>query len=155
MIYIFTAPIGSGKTTALLQWMEKRNDVYGILTPVLNKSRVFVDAHTKEQFPMEATGAEETILVGRFVFSKTNFEKAIQIIRNAIHKTGWLIIDEIGPLELKGEGFHDVLKEVLAARNEKIVLVVREAMTELVKEYFNISEVSLIKNKSSLKKLPG
>lgn len=36
-----------------------------------------------------------------------------------MHKEGWLVIDEIGPLELSGEGFHDVLKEVLSNRSEK------------------------------------
>jgi nucleoside-triphosphatase THEP1 len=153
MIYIFTAPIGYGKTTALLQWAGKRNDVYGILTPVMNDTRVFMDAHTKEQFAMEATGAEETIMVGRFIFSKTNFEKAIQIIRNAIHKDGWLVIDEIGPLELRGEGFHDVLKEVLIAREEKIILVVREGLCEKVKEQFETTDSVIIKNLLQIKEI--
>ena len=65
---------------------------------------------------MEARGSEETLTIGRFAFSKTGFDKAIQIIRTAITKEGWLVIDEIGPLELKGEGFCDVMKEVLAMR---------------------------------------
>jgi len=156
MISILTAPIQSGKTTSLINWSAQRNDVHGILTPVVGAKRVFMNAQTKEQFPMEATGKEETLVVGRFVFSKAGFEKAIQIIRDAINKEGWLVIDEIGPLELKGEGFCDVLKEVLSVKREKILLVVREGITEKVKEYFNIHDIEILRdNITALKKLPG
>ena len=88
---------------------------------------------------------------GKFLFSKTNFEKAIQIIRNAIHKDGWLVIDEIGPLELRGEGFHDVLKEVLSQRPERILLMVREGLAERVKEHFNIPAAVIVNNIGQVK----
>jgi len=135
MIFILTAPIGSGKTTSLIQWSDQ-NNVHGILTPVVGDKRVFMNASTKEQFSMEASGNEEVLRVGKFVFSKAGFEKAILIIRDAIQQEGWLIIDEIGPLELRGEGFHDILEEVLAKRKERIILVVREGSAGLVKELF-------------------
>lgn len=139
MIYVFSAPIQSGKTTSLLNWSAARKDVYGILTPVVNGKRVFMDLQTKEQFPMEATGDEAVLTIGRFVFSKKGFDKAIQIIRDGINKEGWLVIDEIGPLELRGEGFCEILKELLAARQEKILLVVREGMAEQVRDLFKIN----------------
>jgi nucleoside-triphosphatase THEP1 len=152
MIVILTAPIQSGKTTSLINWSVARNDVHGILTPVVNGKRVFMNVQTKEQFPMEATGEEEKLTVGKFIFSKAGFEKAAGIIREGIDKKGWLVIDEIGPLELRGEGFCDVLKEVLAKRKEKIILVVREGMVEKVKVYFNISRAEQIDDLTSLKK---
>ena len=155
MIFILTAPIQSGKTTSLINWSAERNDVQGILTPVVEGKRVFMNARTKEQFPMEAVDDEETISTGRFHFSKTNFEKAIQVIRDAIHKDGWLIIDEIGPLELKGEGFCDVLKKVLLQRNDKLLLVVREGLVQQVAVYFKINEAKQIHDITALKKLPG
>lgn len=145
MIYILSAPIQSGKTTSLVQWTAERDDAFGILTPVENEKRFFMNSKTREQFPMEASGNEETLSVGRFVFSKAGFEKAIQIIRDAIHKHGWLVIDEIGPMELRGEGFCDVLKDVLSARKEKIILVVREGMEEKAIEYFGIQRAKTIK----------
>ena len=85
---------------------------------------------------MEATGDEDSLAVGRFLFSRSSFEKAIQVIRDAISEKGWLVVDEVGPLELRGDGFYAVLKEVLAARREKIVWVVRAGLAELVKECF-------------------
>jgi nucleoside-triphosphatase THEP1 len=154
MIVILTAPIQSGKTTSLINWSAAKNDVHGILTPVVGGKRVFMNAQTKEQFSMEATGKEETLAVGRFLFSKNNFAKAIQIIRDAIQQDGWLVIDEIGPLELKGQGFCEILKKVLAVRKKNIVLIVREGMAEQVKEYFNIDETEQVQHITALKKLP-
>jgi nucleoside-triphosphatase THEP1 len=150
MIVILTAPIQSGKTTSLINWSAERKDVHGILTPVVSGKRYFMNAQSKEQFLMEAEAKEETIAVGRFLFSKTNFNKAIQIIRDVIHKDGWLVMDEIGPLELRGEGFCDVLKEVLLRRKEKILLVVREGMAEKVKVYFSIRHAACISSADEL-----
>lgn len=143
MIYILSAPIQTGKTTSLINWSAKRNDVYGILTPVINGKRVFMNAYTKDQFPMEASGDEETLEIGRYVFSKTGFDKAIQIIRNAISNEGWLVIDEIGPLELNGKGFYDILSELLTLRKNKTILVVRKGMTEKVKDLFMINAMDV------------
>lgn len=150
MIYLLSAPIQSGKTTSLINWSAARKDVYGILTPVINGKRIFMNAQTGEQFAMEAGGEEEILVVGRFSFSRAGFDKAIQIIRDAINNKGWLLIDEIGPLELKGEGFCEVLKEVLAAKQEKILLVVREGITEQVKDAFELTHIKCISSVSGL-----
>lgn len=148
-IFILTAPVQSGKTTSLVKWSATRKDVHGILTPVINGKRVFMDAQSREQFHMEATEDDEDILaVGRFVFSKDNFGKAVQIIRDAIHEEGWLVIDEVGPLELRGEGFSEVLKEVLTIRQERILLVVRDKddTVEKVKQILGSDSVAIVKS---------
>jgi nucleoside-triphosphatase THEP1 len=146
-IVLLSAPIHSGKTTSLVKWSANRADVYGILTPEVSGKRMFMDAHSRQLFLMEAKeGDAEIITVGKFVFSKSNFEKANQIIREGSSKKGWLVIDEIGPLELRGEGFSPVLKEVLAIRQEKILLVIRDKddTVEKVKQYFGINNAAVI-----------
>ena len=89
---------------------------------------------------MEA-GENETdvLLVGRFHFSKTGFDKAIRILADAIHQEGWLLIDEIGPLELRGEGFDTVLKKILRERQGKMILIVREGLASQVQEHYGFS----------------
>ena len=155
-VYILTAPIQSGKTSSLVSWSETRDDVYGILTPVADGKRIFMNAHSRQVFLMEAKKDEtEVFTVGRFIFSKTNFTKAIRILREEMYRKGWLVIDEIGPLELDGGGFCEVLKEILAVREGKILLVVRETLLEKVKEYFRIGEAQLITDVTLIKKLPG
>lgn len=144
-IVIFSAPVQSGKTSSLLNWIGKRDDVFGILTPVVGGKRMFMNISDKDSFPMEAGGGEaETLAIGRFIFSKNNFEQAAQIISESINTKGWLVIDEIGPLELKGKGFHQVLKNVIARRKGKLLLVVREGLTEQVISFFGIENGKII-----------
>ena len=155
-VFILTAPIQSGKTTSLTEWIRNKTNVAGILTPVINGKRVFQNIKTGEQFPMEAVpGESEVLTVGRFVFSRKNFNQAVEVIRNAINNPGWLVIDEIGPMELTGNGFSDILKEVLIRRNDKLLLVVRdkEDMAERVKQYFNLSNTVVIRSPEGLESL--
>ena len=83
-----------------------------------------------------ATGETELLQIGRFSFSLAGFEKAAAIIRQYLQHPGWLIIDEIGPLEIKGLGFNAVYKEVLATRKERTLIVVRESLAEEVQTFF-------------------
>lgn len=150
-VYILTAPIRSGKTTSLAEFSVHRNDVYGILTPVVSGERVFRDAHSGEEFPMEAKAGEtEIISVGRYRFSKDNFQKAVSILKRDMDKPGWLIIDEIGPLELRDQGFTAALKDILITRKEKLLLVVREGLVSQVKAHFNIEHSIEIKEAVNL-----
>lgn len=147
-VWIMTGTLQSGKTTALVNWTEDRDDVAGILTPVVEGKRIFLDARTRERFPMEADNGEMDVLrVGRFVFSKNNFEKASDLLRKAKDTKGWLIIDEIGPMELKGEGFAEVLKELLKQQPEgqTMILVVRESIVDKVREYFRLEHATIIR----------
>ncbi len=149
-VFILTAPIQSGKTTSLLQWSENRADIFGILTPLVNGKRIFLDATTKEQWPMEAAGNEEAVAVGRFLFSKKGFEKAVAVVAEGIGKEGWLVIDEIGPLELKGEGFDAVLQEAISKHNYKLLIVVREGLAEQVTKRYGINDYLNIKTTAEL-----
>ena len=147
-VFILTGPVQTGKTSSLVQWVAGRNDVSGILTPVVEGRRLFMDIRSGERFQMEATEEEdEKLSVGRFVFSKVGFDKAVNCIRQAILFQGWLVIDEIGPLELRGEGFSEILKEVLAKRRDKILLVVRDKddMVEKLTQAFHINNVMVVK----------
>ncbi len=141
---IVTGPINSGKTTRLMDWCKNRNDVYGILTPKINGKRVFMDVATGDQFEMEAQENEENVLsIGKYIFSVDGFVRAKNIVRKATNrKNGWLIIDEVGPLELKGEGFNAELKELLVSMEDslRVIIVVRESLVEQVITYFKIAE---------------
>lgn len=144
-VYILTGPIQTGKTTSLINWSEKKDNVYGILTPIVNGKRMFMDVNLRHLFLMEAKEDDkEVVTVGRYVFNKANFDKAIEIIRTAINHQGWLVIDEIGPMELRGDGFNDILKEVLTNRKGRILLVVREGLVEKVTTQYDLHEVVII-----------
>ena len=154
-IYILSGPIRSGKTTQLLNWSAGRNDIYGILTPDIDGKRVFMDVHSGEQFAMEADAGDlDIITVGRYVFSQSAFQRARRVITNSFGNSNacWLIIDEIGPLELNNDGFAGVLKEAInsANRDLKILLVVREGLFEKIKNKFGIDNAILMQNINNL-----
>lgn len=143
-VYIFSGDILSGKSTSLGKWCQSRNDVYGILTPIENDKRIFMDISTGEKFAMEAKPDEvATIFVGRYKFSMNSFSKAIQILTSgANHSSGWLVIDEIGPLELSGRGFDEILTEILenASAGMKLILVVRQSLRDNVVARYGLNQ---------------
>lgn len=148
-IYILTGPIRSGKTSALLRWSAEQKSIGGILTPEINGDRVFQILPGNLILPMLANSEEETMEVGRFRFSKNSFQQAIQAIyRSLEEKKEWIVIDEIGPLELRGEGFADLLHYMLRnkERDYQILMVVREGLTEKVIDFFGMvaSDVEIV-----------
>ncbi len=146
-IHIVSAPKHSGKTTKLLQWSAQRNDVFGILTPIENGNRIFMNAHTKEPFCMEAIADETDVIeVGKYRFSKASFDKASAILLAALkQEKGYIIVDEIGPLELRGLGFSATVKALLEDKKNRlqIVLVVREELLQKVVDYFNLERFDI------------
>lgn len=149
-IFILNRPKGSGKTTALEKWAKGRLDVLGILSPVINGKRYFRDIRSGELFPMEADGSEVEVLeVGRFRFSRAAFEKAIRLLRASASEPGWLVIDETGPLEIRGAGFHDILKEILEVRSFPLLIVVREGLENEWKKVFS-AHVRMIRDTNEL-----
>ena len=141
LIYILSGAIKSGKTTKLLEFSSMHNDVYGILSPVSGGKRYFFDAYTKEQFPMESEpGSVSVLRVGKFSFDANAFKKAVTIIRRGLnHKHGWLIIDEIGPLELNKEGFYEVINEIISSPPPlKILFVIRDTILHKAIDFFKL-----------------
>lgn len=148
-IFILTGPVGSGKTTRLLDWALKTDDVYGIATPVIRNNRMIFNISSLEVFAMEAEEhAVDKISIGKYDFNPYAFEKAVNIIEEAIRlDKGFIVIDEIGPLELQGHGFSKILKNILSndKRNYNLVLVIRERLLEETLSHFGIVNYKMFK----------
>jgi hypothetical protein len=57
----------------------------------------------------------------------------------------WLVLDELGKLEMLQQGFYDALPTLIAAASApqytgKLVLVIREGLYEDAIQYFNIPD---------------
>jgi nucleoside-triphosphatase len=138
-IYILACEKHSGKTTALLQWIKDKENIAGILSPDINGERQFYDIEQATYFTMLATENEETLPVGKYIFSEAAFDKANSILLAIKNK--FIIIDEIGPLELASKGFADTLQNILQNNNYlKLLLVVRNELVEDVVNYFSIDK---------------
>lgn len=157
-IYILTGEIGTGKTTSLQNWATHTSDVFGIISPVVNNVRMFMNVQTKEMVSMEATAEESNVLaVGRYTFSKSAFAFANEAIQSALKNTsGWLLIDECGPLELKGEGLHKAIQAALKVRNPHVslVLVVRLKLLNEVIAHYGLQQEEIQIIHSSFFKIP-
>ncbi len=147
-IFLLTGPIRSGKTTSLQSWISDRKNCTGLLTPVADNKRKFLDIGSGEYFDMEAGSDETDVLsVGRFRFNKHSFNRAIDILSQPPISKGWRLIDEIGPLELRGEGFGPVLRTLLdeyAAHEMQLLLVVRDTLLDEVCNRFRLDEFDVV-----------
>lgn len=156
MIYILTGEIRSGKTTALLNWSKNRTDVDGLLCPD-NESgkRYFLKVKSKAEFELEVikeVEAEELIQIGNFKFLKAAFKHANEyLISRASKLEGtYLIIDELGKLELKNEGLHRSAEVLIpnfsTNKHQHLILVVRDYLLQDVLTHYSISDYHVLTN---------
>lgn len=143
-IYIFTGEIKSGKTTRLSKWIEKNPDADGILAPEIGGKRHLVRIKTNENKLLEYSGNDpkiELTTICNFKFINSVFEWGKEELYNAfLQKPGWLIVDEIGPLELKGLALEPMVSRILQEDTESVnlVLVVRKVLVEKVIEHYGL-----------------
>lgn len=145
-IYILSGPVRSGKTTRLEKWVQAQANIDGILAPVIDEKRCLrhiASAETKLLEKRNCSEADQLIRIGRHTFSEEVFTWAREKLCLCMEtKRDWLIIDEIGPLELDGMGLEPVVSQILSARKQfpdlKIVLVVRESLKDKMLRHYSI-----------------
>ncbi|MBC3845280.1 hypothetical protein H8K90_02715 [Winogradskyella echinorum] len=160
MIYILTGNIRTGKTTALLEWVSGRTDIDGLLCPDGdNGKRYFLKIESQEKFELEVESeSEKTIAIGPFQFLKSAFEEANKYLLEANERRDfkYLIIDELGKLELKNEGLNHAAEILIPqyVMNEyfHLIIVVRESLIEETLKHYNIFKYKIIM-KDDLKSL--
>ena len=152
MIYILSGDIRSGKTTALLNWVNEHEDVDGLLCPDCdNGKRYFLKIKPKEQFELEVESeSEATITIGPFHFLKSAFENANDYLLEANDKRDfkYLVIDELGKLELRNLGLHDssehLIPKFINKNQQHLILVVRTSLLEEIINHYQIKKYTII-----------
>lgn len=144
-IYLFTGEIKSGKTTCLEKWITENPDSDGILAPCINGKRYLKRIKTGETKLLEYEGNDPKIELTKIC--NYNFLKSVfdwgknELYKAYLQKPGWLIIDEIGPLELRGEALEPMVSKILNEQNSgntNIILVVRKILVEKVIEHYKL-----------------
>ena len=132
---IFSGKIQTGKTTSLFQIINKLNSVDGILQPVVDEKRrlYHIASRTIRDFEV-VNSSKETISIGKYNFLRKSFDWANDKIIAALNsKPDWLIVDEIGKLEVNGEGLDKSIKviiENIEDVNTKLIFVIRDYLVE-------------------------
>ncbi len=151
-IILFSDSIQSGKTSTVLNWLNGKLNVVGILTPDLDGIRKLYDIQENKYYLFETDINELTDVevIGRFIFLKSAFKKAAEILKNAVHqKPEWLIIDEIGKLELENLGLEPLLSLILKdfsafSPETKIIIIVRDSLLQKAIEKYDFKDVEIV-----------
>lgn len=146
-IYIYSGPIHSGKTTRLAEWAAQQKNIDGILAPMQKGKRYLkriASGEIRQLEPDESSmNPVDIYTIGKFSFSKSVFQWAADALQEATYKPlNWLVIDEIGFLELDGQGLEPAVKKTLALNRsvgpKNILIVVREKLVEKIITHYDL-----------------
>ena len=155
-IYVITGKVKGGKTTFtadLVERLRRENlKITGFLS--LGKFRdgqrsefTLINLDNGNQVPLATVEKRSDWLkFRRFYFNPLALEQGNQWIRRGV-ETGpdLVVIDEVGPLELQGEGWYTSLK-LLSKKNQiPQIWIVREQILNEVSEQWHIPEDNIIR----------
>ncbi|MCL6100749.1 MAG: nucleoside-triphosphatase [Bacteroidetes bacterium] len=141
-IHILTGEIKSGKTTRLMLWASSQKNIDGILQPVIEEKRFIYHLGSKTLKQLETAEEPNAIQIGNYKFSGRVFSWSQNVIVSCLQKDlDWLVIDEIGPLELEGKGLEPAITQIFSERDNfrgNILCVVRNSILEKFIQHYRI-----------------
>lgn len=150
MIHILKGPVHSGKTTLLkktiLLLRKNHLRVDGYLSESTWKNKKFIgydllDLKDDRSHPfIRKRGREEWQRIGPFYFLPETLDIAKKIIHRC-KEADLCVVDEVGPLELEGQGVWPALKDVLMTPGQNTLLVARESILHNLREKIQTDNV--------------
>ncbi|HEX8386336.1 MAG TPA: nucleoside-triphosphatase, partial [Rubricoccaceae bacterium] len=142
VIFVYTGPVRSGKTTALRARFGADPAAAGLLAPDVDGRRHLLSLASGETRPLEADAPADPVAVGRFTFDGAVFAWARAELATACRAApATLIVDEVGPLELDGRGLEPAVgAAVRLAASTRVVLVVREGLLDRVLDHYGVRD---------------
>ncbi len=141
-INILTGKIRTGKTTRLMRWAASQKNIDGIFQPVIDEKRFVYHIGSRTLKLLETSENSNITSIGKYNFSNDTFEWTQKVLLDCISKKlNWIIIDEVGPLELQGKGLEPALSKLLLEREgiqAQILCVVRESILEKFIEHYGL-----------------
>ena len=140
-ILILSGPVESGKTTYLQKFIIDSN-CDGIISPIINGQRYLQRIKTKEKKLLDSTDGKG-FRIGKHTFDEKSFswarDQLLQILNSDID---YIVIDEIGPLEIGGRGFEPILSYIFEKyknnRELNLAVVVRDTLVNKVIENYQL-----------------
>ena len=158
-IVILTGKIQSGKTSFLKDlYLQNPQNWDGFLTPDVDGKRKLVFLSNGDEIELESTDMEhDGISIGRFHFSKKSFASARYTIQTLINSSKqYVIIDEIGKLELDGQGLEPELSKYIEAfhkkalilnsqkPSQKLILVIRDSLLTRAIDHYQLHHAQIL-----------
>jgi len=149
-INILSGPVQSGKTTRLIAWVKYHRHCAGILSPVIHNQRFIYSILANDYRRLESIDDlavdNEVVKIGKYSFLQSTFHWAKSELQIAMENTPpYLVIDEIGPLELSGQGLEPMVSNILQnyerSQKHRLILVVRESLLERVISHYGLEDL--------------
>ena len=153
-VFIVTGAVGEGKTAWLAKLegllKEKELKAGGILAlRIMEEGKVIgydiTDIRTGDRTPFLRHTGDATVGVERFTMDPSGYragEKALDPHSN--RSMNVVIVDEVGPLELRGEGWSEMIRGLIHETRAILILAVRKNLAGEVTERFTISPAEII-----------
>lgn len=134
-IILFSRPIRSGKTTELMNWVKTQDSIGGFLTPDVADKRCLYLIQNKSFHPFETDSQEvDFISIGKFHFLQSAFETGTSQILKDAKTCKYLVLDEIGKLEMiRQTGWESALRNLFKIKDQhtfKLIVVVRDFLLQ-------------------------
>lgn len=134
---IITGQKGIGKSTLcykVIGYLQNLNIKVGGVITLQNDEKSFYLIGSKLKIPFEAKENESYIQIGRFRIHRENLDRAISSIQSSL-ESQFLFLDEIGILELQGQGYYPILSSVVLRGKTNIFVVKEKILDEFQKIY--------------------
>ncbi|MBU0753504.1 MAG: DUF2478 domain-containing protein [Planctomycetes bacterium] len=145
MLYVLTGPVRCGKTTLLEQVVRELQNLNVHIDGFLSKAVMeqgnlagydLFDLQQRKAGPfIRREGEASWERSGAFFFQPQGIEQAMKIVHRA-RQADLTVIDEIGPLELKGKGIWPAIEPLLGQESSSALVIVRERILEKFLERF-------------------
>ncbi len=141
-LFILTGPVHTGKTTRLMHWATQQKNIDGIFQPVIDDKRFIYHIASRTLRQLETNETRDVTMIGKFKFSNQTFGWAKKNLTDCINKElEWVVIDEIGPLELIGKGLEPIISKIfneIENLNGNVLCVVRDSILEKFVEHYQL-----------------
>lgn len=145
--FIITGKKGAGKSTIckrIFDYLRSRSISTGGVITVQNAVKWFYLLPIGLKIEFEAQEGEDHIPIGRFKVHKKHMEKTVEHIKATIG-SNIVIIDEIGFLEMMGEGYHSILNQVLTRTGINIFVVKERILNDFILMFPHTQNYSVIR----------
>jgi len=149
-VYILTGETGEGKTTLLrkltAELKEKRIRAGGILAPRLMDGNItsgydVLDISSGISAPFLRLTNAEILGVERFTQIEEGYQAGLKALDpDNNRESDVIVIDEAGPLEMRGEGWAGRISGLLNISDWQIILVVRKSLVDGMSRKFGIND---------------
>lgn len=133
MVIIVTGSTGTGKTTVCEKVIRTaRSQGYscgGVLTrKARNEDIVIEDVQTGGKRVLASTrGIYQGPRTAKYCFNPEGIDFGIQAIERGT-SSDILLVDELGHLELRGQGFSEVVEQIAAGKVKNYIVVIRKGL---------------------------